>query len=175
MYEFHYDYIKNIYDSKSKLLFTDTDSLMYEIKTKDVYEDFRNSTEIFYFSNYSIKSKYCDDSNKSFIGKMKDETGGVTIEKFVGLKAYSFLVDEKNEHIKAKGVNKNVVATMSHNEYKDVLLNNKCWRHPMNKIRSKDHRIGTYEINKFSLTCFDNNIYPKQWIWTISFWILELL
>ena len=37
MYEFHYDYIKNIYDSKSKLLFTDTDSLMYEIKTEDVY------------------------------------------------------------------------------------------------------------------------------------------
>ena len=102
VYEFHYDYIKNICDSESKLLFTDIDSLMYEIKTKDVYEDFSNSTEIFYFSNYSIKSKYCDDSNKSFIGKMKDETGGVTIEKFVGLKAYSFLVDEKMNIIKQK-------------------------------------------------------------------------
>ena len=42
MYEFHYDYIKNKYDNKSKLLFTDTDSLMYEIKTEDVYEDFRS-------------------------------------------------------------------------------------------------------------------------------------
>ena len=40
MYEFHYDYIKNRYDNKSKLLFTDTDSLMWEIKTEDVYEDF---------------------------------------------------------------------------------------------------------------------------------------
>ena len=40
MYEFHYDYIKNKYDSKSKLLFTVTDSLIYEIKTEDVYEDF---------------------------------------------------------------------------------------------------------------------------------------
>ena len=40
MYEFHYDYIKNKYDNKSKLLFSDTDSLMYEIKTEYVYEDF---------------------------------------------------------------------------------------------------------------------------------------
>ena len=37
MYEFYYDYTKNKYDKKSKLLFTDTDSLMYEIKTEDVY------------------------------------------------------------------------------------------------------------------------------------------
>ena len=43
MYEFHYDYIKNKYDNSSKLLFTDTDSLMYEIKTEDVYEDFSNN------------------------------------------------------------------------------------------------------------------------------------
>ena len=46
MYEFHYDYIKNKYDNKSKLLFTDTDSLMYEIKTEDVYEDFGSNKEM---------------------------------------------------------------------------------------------------------------------------------
>ena len=40
MYKFHYDYIKNKYENKSKLFFTDTGSLMYEIKTEDVYEDF---------------------------------------------------------------------------------------------------------------------------------------
>ena len=39
MYESYYDYIKNKYDNKSKLLFADTDSLMYEIKTEDAYED----------------------------------------------------------------------------------------------------------------------------------------
>ena len=43
IYEFHYDYIKNKYDNKSKLLFTDTDSLMYEIKTEDVHEDFSSN------------------------------------------------------------------------------------------------------------------------------------
>ena len=80
---------------------------------------------------------------------MKDETGGVAIEEFVGLKCkmYSFLVDN-NEQKNAKGANKNVVATIRNNEYKDVLLKNKCLRHSINRTQSKDHRIGTYEINK---------------------------
>ena len=59
MYEFHYDYIKNKHDN-SRLLFTDTDNLMYEIKNEDVYEDFTNYKEIFDFNNYSTKSKYYD-------------------------------------------------------------------------------------------------------------------
>ena len=53
---------------------------MYQIKTEDVYEDFSSNKEMFDFSNYSTKSKYCDNSNKLVIGKMKDETGGVAIE-----------------------------------------------------------------------------------------------
>ena len=63
MYEFHY-YIKNKYDSNSRLLFTNTVSLMYEIKTEDVYEGFNNDKEIFDFSNYSIESKNHDDWSK---------------------------------------------------------------------------------------------------------------
>ena len=63
-YEYHYDYIKNKYDNSSRLLFTDTDSLMYEIKTEDVYEDFSNNKKMFDFSNYSAESKYYDNSNK---------------------------------------------------------------------------------------------------------------
>ena len=59
-------------------------------------------------------------------------------------------------------MNENVVATIGHNEYKDVLLNNKCLRHSMNRIQSKDHRIGTYEINKISLSCFDDKIYTQN-------------
>ena len=51
--EFHYDYIKNKYGNNSRLLFTDTYSLLYEIKTKDVYKDFSNDKEMFDFSNYS--------------------------------------------------------------------------------------------------------------------------
>ena len=109
-YEFHYDYIRNKYDNKSKLLFTNIDSLMYEIKTEDVYEDFTRNKKMF-------ESKYYDNSNKSVIGKMKDEAGGVAIEEFVGLKPkmYLFLVDN-SQHKKARRVNRNIVAAISHNE-----------------------------------------------------------
>ena len=153
--------LKNTYDNKSKLLFTNTDSLIYEIKAEDVYEDFSSNKEMFDFGNYSTKSKYYDDSNNLVTGKMKHETRGIAIEEFVRLKAkmYSFLVDDNTELKKAKGVNRNAVAAESHNEYEDVLFNNKCLRHSMNRIQSKDHRVGTYEINKILLSCFDDKIY----------------
>ena len=114
----------------------------------------------FDFSNYSNKSKYYDNSNKSVVGKTKDERAGVPIEKFVGLKPkmYSYLVDHNSDYKKARGLNKNVVATISHNKYKDVLLSKKCLRNSINRIQSKNHRIGTYEINKISLPCFNDKI-----------------
>ena len=75
---------------------------------------------------------------------------------------YLYLVDDNREHKKAKGVSKNVVAVISHNEFKDALLNKKCLRHSMNRIQSKDHKIRTYEINKISLSCFDDKIYIQN-------------
>ena len=95
---------------------------------------------------------------------MEDETAGVAIEEFVGLKPkmYLYLVDGNSEHKKAKDVNKNFVATISHNEYKGVLLKKKCLRHSMNNIQSKDHRIRTYEINKVSLSYFYDKIYIQN-------------
>ena len=91
---------------------------MNEIISEDFYEDFSKDKEMFDFSNYSAKSKYYGDSNKLLIGKMKDETAGVAIKEFVGMKPgiYSFLVDGISERKKAKVVNKNIVATISHNE-----------------------------------------------------------
>ena len=74
---------------------------------------------------------------------------------------YSYLVNDNNEYKKAKGVNRNV-ETISHKEYKDVLLNKKYLRHSMNRIQSKDHRIGTYEITKICLSCFDDKIYIQN-------------
>ena len=71
---------------------------------------------MFDFSNYSTKSKYYDNSNKLVIGKIKDETWSVAIDKFFRfkLKIYSFLADN-SEHKKAKGMNRNVVATKRYN------------------------------------------------------------
>ena len=160
MYKFHYDYIKNKYDNKLQLLFKGTDSLMYEIKTEDIYEDFSSDKEMLGFCNYSTKSKYSDNSNKFVVGKMKDETGGVAIEESVWLKPkmHLFLI-ENSEHKKANGASRNIVATIRHNEYEDVLLNNK-W-HSVNRIQSKDHRIGTYEITKISLSYFEAKYISK--------------
>ena len=59
-------------------------------------------------------------------------------------------------------MNKNIIAAISHNEYKDVLLNKICLRHSMNRIQSKDHKIGTYKINKISLSCFDDKTYIQS-------------
>ena len=53
-------------------------------------------------------------------------------------------------------------ATISHNEYKDVLLNKKCLRHSVNRTQSKDHKIGTYEIKKIYLSCFNDKMYIQS-------------
>ena len=71
MYEFHYKYIK--FKFEAKLLFTDTDSLVHEIKTEDVYEDFYQDKNLFDFSDYSLDSNLFDPVNKKVIGKTKDE------------------------------------------------------------------------------------------------------
>ena len=69
MYEFHYKYIKRKYNAN--LLFTDTESLVYEIETKDVYEDFYEDKNLFVFSDYPKDSKLFDPDNKKVIGKIE--------------------------------------------------------------------------------------------------------
>ena len=68
------------------MLLTDTDNLMYKIETENVYEDLYKDKELFDFSNYAKDSKYRSGANDLFVGKMKDETSGVSIKRFVGLK-----------------------------------------------------------------------------------------
>ena len=91
MYEFYYGYIKNKYNNKSELLFTDSRILMYETNIEDFYKDFSSDNEMFDFANYSTKSKQYNNSNKLVICKMKDETGGIAIAEFLGLN-FHFLV-----------------------------------------------------------------------------------
>ena len=67
MYDFHYNFVKNNFNAE--LLFTDTDSLTYEIKSENVYKDFYKWEELFDFSNYSKESTFYHDTNKKVIGK----------------------------------------------------------------------------------------------------------
>ena len=133
---------------------------------------------MFNFSNHSTMSKYYDNLNKLVVFKMKDEIAGIAIEEFVGLKPkmYLYLVNDNSKHKKAKGVNRNVVATISRKEYKDVLLNKTCLRHSVNRIQSKDHKVGTYKISKISFSCFDDKIYiPNKGYNGLASWLLELI
>ena len=155
MYYFHYNFTKKSFSAE--LLFTDTDSLTYEIKSENVYKNFFKWKELFDFSNYSKNSTFYDDTNKKVIGKMKDEYSGVIIDQFIGLKSKMYSIKKINgsESSTTKGVN---IAT-EFNEFKDVLFNKKVIRHKMKRIQAKKHKIGTYEINEISLSCFDDKRY----------------
>ena len=107
MYKFHYDYIKPKYQEKATLLFTDTDSLCYHIQTKDIYKDMDDDKHLFDRSGYEMDGyRKQDNINKKVIGKFKDETDGVPIVEFVGLrsKMYSILLDTGKEKKTGKGI-----------------------------------------------------------------------
>ena len=90
MYDFHYNFIKKHFDAE--LLFTDTDSLTYEIKSEDVYEEFFKHKHLFDFSNYPKDSKFFDETNKKVIGKIKDEFEGKIVAEIFGLKSEVFSI-----------------------------------------------------------------------------------
>ena len=89
---------------------------------------------------------------------MKDEFKGNIICEFVGLKSkmYSLVSLDGEENRKTKGVNKYVATDIRHKEFGDVLFNEEVVRYIMKRIQSKLHSIGTYEVYKISLSCFDN-------------------
>ena len=155
MYKFHYGYVKNKFEAK--LLFTDTDSLVYEIKTEDAYEECFKDRELFDFIEYLVSSKYHDITNKKVLGKMKDELKGQLISDFIGLKSkiYSLTSVDDEEVNKAKGVNKK----LKHKEFVDVLFHKKIVRHNMKRIQSKLNEVGTYDVYKTSLSYFDDKRY----------------
>ena len=162
MYDFHYNYIKEKYGDKAKLLFTDTDSLTYEIEAEDVYQNFWNDKDRFDNSDYPESSPYFDKTNKKVIGKFKDEACGIPITEFIGLrsKMYSYIKDNNKGGKTAKGIKKNIIKNnIKHTDYKNVLLENKQMQHTMKTIRSNNHQLGSYEINKVSLSCFDDKRY----------------
>ena len=90
MYDFHYNFLKKNVDAE--LLFTD--SLTYEIKSKNVYEEFYKWKDLFDFSNYSKDSKFFNETIKKVFGKMKEEFDEVIIIEFVGLKSKMYSIKQ---------------------------------------------------------------------------------
>jgi len=165
MYDFHYNYIKSKYGDKARLLFTDTDSLTYEIEVDDVYQNFWKDKHLFDNSDYPKDSPFFDCSNKKVIGKFKDEAAGMPIVEFVGLrsKMYSYIKDNEQSSRTAKGIKKNVIKQqLGHDKYKDVLFNEKQIHNTMRLIKSEKHQIGSYVVDKISLSCFDDKRYIHE-------------
>ena len=162
MYDFHYNHIKSKYGDKAKLLFTDTDSLMYEIHTKDFYKDISSDVKLeFDTSDYppNHPSGIPPGFNKKVLGMFKDEAGGKVIGEFVGLRAklYSYKMFEGEEIKKCKGVKKSVVKnSIAHEDYKKCLFTGKGQLRKMNTIRSYKHEVYTEEVNKIAL-CPDDD------------------
>ena len=74
------------------MLFTDTDSLTYEIKSENIYEEFFKWKDLIDLSNYSKDSKFFDVTYKKVIGKMKDEFVRIVVTEFVGLKSEMYFM-----------------------------------------------------------------------------------
>ena len=166
MHDFHYNFIKKNFNAE--LLFTDIISLTYEIKSKDFYEEFFKRKDLFDFSNYSKDSKFFNETNKTVIGKMKDEFGGVIIIEFVELQTITY--SKKKKNIDDKEHNTAVSIAIEFDKFKDFLCNTKIIRHKMKGIQGKKHILGTYEIDKISLSCFDDKRYVlDDEIYTLSY------
>ena len=126
--------MKPKYGTDVQLLFTDTDSLMYEVKTEDIYQDMVDRIEWFDLSNFEPSNPYYRGDfqcNKGKVGLMKDEAGGHGIIEFAGLrpKMYSFeaikvIPDGTYERFvkhRAKRIQRVVAANFTHEQYKKQL------------------------------------------------------
>ena len=165
MFDFHYNYIKPKYGKQAKLLFTDTDSFLYEIQTEDFYKDISGDVKNrFDTSDYpeGHPSGIPTGVNKKVLGMFKDEAAGKNIKEFVGLRAklYSYKMEEGKENKRCKGIKKAVVEkSITHEDYKTCLETGKEQLRRQNIIRSYEHTLYTEEINKVALSAADDKRY----------------
>ena len=165
-------YIKPKYKEKAKLLFPDTDSLMYEIEMEDFYKGISPDVrDKFDTSNYpKDHPSGIETGVNKVIGMFKDEAGGLVITEFVGLKAklYSFkmaIADGYKEEKKCKGIKKAVVKKhIAFDDYKKCLFNNVKQMRTMNVLRSHKHNVFAETVNKVALSSDDDKKnYLRGW------------
>lgn len=166
MYDFHYNIMKKYFANKIQLLYTDTDSFIYEIESDDVYADLaaiQKKENVFDFSSYPKDHPLFSATNKKVPGFFKDETNGLPIHSFVGLrsKMYSLKLADLNEIKHAKGVKANVIdRKLNFQHYKDCLFESTVLNHDFRNLRSVGHSVFTSHQTKVSLSCFDD----KRWL-----------
>ena len=171
MYNFHYNVIKAIFGDRVHLLYTDTDSFIYEISSADVYEELRpHARDYFDFSNYPENHMLKNSCNKKVPGKFKDESASKCITEFVGLrsKMYSFMFDDKKDVSKAevrvaKGVQKSVIFNdLRFSTYLNCLWNDEVKEHNFKTIRSMKH--SWQRTHRVKLHCVPLKIRDTCWM-----------
>ena len=160
MYEFWYDYVKSKYGDMVKLCYMDTDSLIMNIETKDLYKYIAQDVEErFDTSNYDVDRPLPKEKNKKVIGLMKDELGGGIITEFVTLrpKTYSYMTDEFIEMKKVKDTKKCVIENMlKFEDYKKCLVDNEPMLKSQQRFKSENHEVYTENIDKIALSSSDD-------------------
>ena len=108
MYNFYYNQLKAQYGESCQLVYTDTDSLLLEMETEDVYKNMAQNQTLYDTSDYPQDHPLYSSTNKKVLGKLKDECVGRAIAEYVGLrpKMYSILEAGGKNTKKAKGVKK---------------------------------------------------------------------
>jgi len=162
MYDFYYNILKARYGPRCDLVYTDTDSLLLDIQTDNVYQDINEHKWLYDTSNYPKHRPLYDPTNKKVLGKMKDECGGEPLEEVVALRPKMYSIKEAGSNIKkAKGVKKNVMEReVTHENYKEALFGRKQYMHKMKILRSEGHEMYGMYMNKTSISPFDT----KRWI-----------
>jgi len=168
MFQFHFKLMKKLYDKNNiRLLYTDTDSLIYHFKTSNVYFDILPHAQEFDFSNYPsdhicAKNPYLE-ANHQKIGKMKDESKSQLINEFVGLRAKSYSYTHHNSSIaikKCKGVQKSAIKhRLSHEKYLKSLKEYLTLDVKFLKIASRKHNLYTIEQSKLAISGYDDKRY----------------
>ena len=142
------------------LCYTDTDSFIINVKTKDFYKDIsENVIERFDTSNYIHDRPLPIGVNKKVLGLMKDELGRGIITKFAALrpKAYSYNTEDNVELKKTKGTKKCIINKMlSFSDYKNCLFDNGKVLRSQQRFKSENHIVYTENINKIALSCNDD-------------------
>ncbi|RLU19605.1 hypothetical protein DMN91_008162 [Ooceraea biroi] len=164
LYEFHHEYMLPLYHDKCKIMYTDTDSLIYHIECENVYEQMKRDIARFDTSDYASDNIYgIPLMNKKIPGlKMKDENNGAIMMEFVGLRAkmYALKVDGKKDTKKAKGVKSNVVARkITFDDYVQCLREKIEMTRDQSRITSQLHKVYTVRETKIALSPYDDKRY----------------
>ena len=142
------------------LLYSDTDSLLYEIRGDDFYQKVAVDSSLkqhFDFSNYPQDHFLYNTENKMVTLKFKEEMKGIAIKEFVGLKAKMYsVVYENQQKMSAKGVCRFAQTSLNHDVYRDVVINGSVLLSTNVRIGARKHALQTIENRKISLSAFDD-------------------